>query len=169
MTGIGWYIKEGHSSPTRTVNLLGLGTDDIAPGKRLSMAVLAIQPTPEGKVLIAHRDKEGVLESRKAFDDTWRDPITDSERERVRGEREAAARVFPRLIWTEIDPELGTRSEVFPPHVPSALPSPKVMGSFFFMYKPDKSIYFYPKSNTPTPKPPEKAPTEAPKSQDPHR
>ncbi len=142
--GVLWILEDGAGSPKRTLRLVDLEGGQLSGKDPIARCILGLQPTPEGKLLLACRTEEAVKESEKAFRQTWEENGGAADEARARADMERAARVYGRLRWLELDPETGKLERVYPKGAPEHLESRAQLNAFRFELNADGSVKMRP-------------------------
>lgn len=138
--GVIWILEDGDARPKRTVKLVDLTPTQMSGLEPIERCILGLQPTPEGKLLLACRTEEAVKEGAKAFNTILKDNFGKEDEILVRAEQEKATRVFGRIRWLELDPETGKVERVFPPGSLDQLQSFTHQRHFQFLVKKDGTV-----------------------------
>jgi hypothetical protein len=140
-TGFMWILDKRKESPSlHLVRLFSFVNEKIlAKPEQLEWAILGMQPTPDGDVLIASRSEGAVKNARQLFPTPFlntkllQDPAHMKQREQ---NMKDSVEFFPEVCWWKLDPESGVITKVeAPANFPEKLPNSRAMTAFRFRPK----------------------------------
>jgi hypothetical protein len=130
----------------RMIRLFPSLTDDrLRNLETLEHAILGFQPTDDGRILVASRSEEAVLNARIRFPrdnslDAYKNP--ESAKENARQEK-LSVEAYPALVWWSVDPSTGQVTSVEPPlKVSGHFNSPEQISAFRFSILPSGNLLF---------------------------
>lgn len=138
-----WILSARNGSVRRLVKLYdSIQERDLSRSGEMEMAVLGVQPTRNGLLLVCAREETAVLGAMRAFDaqltlDRFKAGMADE----IRKRQETALRAFPLIQWMHIEPNTGKRYEVARPlNTPGQINSLDQLEQFRFRFKPDGNL-----------------------------
>lgn len=153
-SGAIWIAKDGDFSP-KFLSIYSLDEKFLKDGMKFrdvlfdsssaawKWAVMGAQPTPDGKVLIAIRQKEALLEANRILNSQRGAVSEDDEVDRMTSQDgDLSFKLWPELHWYELDPVDGQLEKVAPENAPAQVPSWKNRARFAFKFAADGTLKF---------------------------
>lgn len=145
MPGWIWFIDATTAAVRGPVKLIpGVREEDLHFDVPMDNALLALQPTRDGRLLAVTREPGAVLDGARLFDfemDLARFNAPPKEREALFKRWEQSVKAYPELCWWHINPETLDHSPAPPPRgIPRRFKSVSDVGRFSCRFLPDGNL-----------------------------